>query len=101
MELLSPVLGKSGDSLWFMCSGCGELHQIKIGVGPGMRWGWDGNSERPTFWPSIRMNTDQHLCHAYVSGGNLLYLSECTHNMAGQTVPLPPISDCITTPDGI
>ena len=29
------------------------------------------------------------VCHSFVTNGNILFLGDCTHAMAGQTVPLP------------
>jgi hypothetical protein len=28
-------------------------------------------------------------CHSYVTEGNIEFLSDCSHELAGQTVPLP------------
>lgn len=37
----------------FHCPGCEESHQIRIGVGPGPRWGYNDNPHAPTFTPSV------------------------------------------------
>lgn len=30
-------------------------------------------------------------CHSFVTNGAIQFLGDCTHHLAGQTVPLPPI----------
>jgi len=42
-----------GGGLMFRCPGCGENHMVKVGDGPGPRWGWNGSGDAPTFTPSI------------------------------------------------
>lgn len=37
-----------------------------------------------------RINT---VCHSFVTDGKIQFLSDCTHELAGQTVPLPDIDD--------
>lgn len=32
-------------------------------------------------------------CHSFVTDGRIQFLSDCTHGLAGQTVPLPPWPD--------
>lgn len=67
--------------------------------------------EKPTFTPSY-LSTMRHpkgytndnpaplgyqgeyvddVCHSYVTDGQVQFLSDCTHVLAGQTVPLPEI----------
>lgn len=31
------------------------------------------------------------ICHSFVTRGQIQFLCDCTHHLAGQTVPLPPI----------
>ena len=52
--------------------------------------------DAPTFSPSInvRYNFTQEdggpdICHSFVKAGNIQFLGDCTHALAGQTVPLP------------
>jgi len=62
MSALSAVLrGGEGGRLSFWCPGCGEPHAIQVWAGPGPRWGWDGNAERPTFTPSVLVTTGHHV----------------------------------------
>jgi hypothetical protein len=84
--------------LMFWCPGCDGPHMIQHGAGPGPRWGWNGNAERPTFTPSVLVRYDgadagigeapPAVCHSFVTDGNIQFLHDCTHALAGQTVPL-------------
>ncbi len=109
---MSEVLSRSGDLLGFDCPGCGFYHQVQVGHGPGPRWQRNGSMERPTFEPSIlvtgvhRLTDEQYqrivagekiepkplCCHSYVRDGRIQFLGDCSHEMAGQTVDLPPES---------
>lgn len=54
MAALSSRLRSSADGgIMFFCPGCKEPHQVRIGAGPGPRWGYNGDPENPTFTPSI------------------------------------------------
>jgi len=119
MGMLSPILRNvEGGRLAWRCPGCNESHQIATGEGPGPRWGWNGSAERPTFTPSVLVtgraftdagdaafdawhaagcpqpapNFEGHdiVCHSFVVDGQMQFLSDCTHALAGQTVPIPP-----------
>lgn len=101
-----------GGRVAFMCPGCKELHQVSIGEGAGPRWGFNGEYDRPTFTPSVLMRGNKlirdeagkwtgewecdaagdpvpFVCHSFVRGGQIQFLSDCTHALAGQTVELP------------
>lgn len=101
-----------GGGIAFACPGCGEMHQIRVGAGPGPRWTFTGDADFPTFRPSILVmgvNFDQdqdwsqedvkrgvlelavqeRRCHSFVTQGNIEFLADSTHELAGQTVPLP------------
>jgi hypothetical protein len=80
----------------FRCPGCRSGHVIPTGQGVGPRWSWNGDAHRPTFKPSIlvrRPDPDGELpedvCHSFVRDGQIQFLNDCTHALAGQTVPLP------------
>ena len=86
MGRLSAVLrGIEGGGLLFWC--------------PGPRWLWNGSAERPTFQPSVLVRYDgadadvdgapPSVCHSFVVDGAIQFLGDCTHALAGQTVPLP------------
>ena len=81
----------------FRCPGCDDVHSVAIN-GPSA-WGWNGRLDLPTFWPSVLvryghlpdggpMGTDP-VCHSFVVDGQIQFLGDCTHALAGQTVDLP------------
>jgi len=103
-----------GGVLMFRCPGCNEVHQIQTGDGPGPRWGFNGDFDRPTFSPSVLVrghqvsrdkdgkwtggwerdaagNTIPSVCHSFIRDGQIEFLGDCTHALAGQTVPLEPL----------
>ena len=95
---LSRVLAKSEDDrLFFECPGCQMVHGISHGPGPGPRWGWNGNIERPTFTPSVlvryRWSDGDRVCHSFVTDGRIQFIGDCTHELASQTVDLPDWED--------
>lgn len=104
----------------FYCIGCEQHHAVYIQGEylpneKGPRWTWNGSKELPTFSPSILIqyhiwtppvtaeNHDQwkkepweqkkvnFVCHTFIRDGNIQYLGDCTHKLAGQTIPLPDI----------
>ena len=103
--LSSKLRLAEGGRIMFRCPGCGDVHVITTGDGPGPRWGYNGNAERPTFTPSILVTWSEpsdvpeefddtskdikHICHSFVTDGRIQFLGDCTHALAGQTVPLP------------
>jgi hypothetical protein len=100
MEALSKILRSAdGDRLLFWCPGCDGAHQIAYGTGPGPRWTYNGNPEAPTFTPSVLVTYNgadaskdgapPAVCHSFVTDGQIQFLGDCTHALAGQTVPLP------------
>lgn len=42
-----------GGGLAFWCQGCREAHTIWVGEGPGPRWAWNGDVEKPVVSPSL------------------------------------------------
>lgn len=102
-----------GGRLLFWCPGCDGAHQVQVGDGPGPRWGFNGDHNRPTFTPSVLVRgtqpitDDEHarimsgeritprpmVCHSFVMDGQIQFLGDCTHALAGQTVPLKPFDE--------
>lgn len=97
----------------FMCPGCKTTHSIRHGEGG---WTWNGSEDKPTFTPSILAQNGHYLpergsescwctfnaahpdeeikftcqrCHSYITEGKIQFLSDCSHELAGQTVDLP------------
>lgn len=113
-RLLSPILADYGDSVAFRCPGCGDTHVVRVKPGAGACWGYNGNPDAPTFTPSLLVRSGHHvpghegescwctwedrdefpelkcyICHSHVTDGRIQFLGDCTHELAGQTVPLP------------
>lgn len=85
----------------------------------GASWTWNGDYIRPTFAPSLLVrwseptpeqvaqsrwfyklngryltqteqpNALQMVCHSYINDGMIQFLGDCTHALAGKTVPIP------------
>lgn len=102
----------AGGSVGFMCPGCREIHHVQVEGEGRPRWGFNGDYERPTFTPSVLVRSKQiernergewtgewvrdaggnaldSVCHSFVTDGQIQFLGDCTHALAGQTVPLP------------
>jgi hypothetical protein len=109
VSALSPILRSlEGGSVLFWCPGCKTGHQVRVSSAQS-NWGYNGNPDAPTFTPSVlvrgtvRITEDERLrilggeiiavrplvCHSFVTDGQIQFLSDSTHELAGQTVPLP------------
>jgi hypothetical protein len=102
------------NGLMFWCPGCDCAHRIQHGAGTGPRWTWNGNVNKPSFFPSVLVTYDHwvpaadtlelrakinkgeviqtqvhDICHSFVTDGRIQFLGDCTHSLAGQTVELP------------
>lgn len=83
----------------FKCPGCGWTHVLNIDPARGRPcWGFNGDVDRPTITPSINAWGQQlesgqvdKRCHSFVTDGRIQCLSDCTHDLVGQTVDLPEI----------
>jgi hypothetical protein len=68
-----------------------QLKGTRAGTG---NWSWNGDTESPTLKPSILTradfgeNREPKVCHSFVNDGKIQFLSDCTHEFAGQTVDL-------------
>lgn len=77
----------------FDCPACGIGHSFRV-EGDGPKWSFNGDVDRPTFSPSLLVRWGKHgamdqVCHSFVRDGQMQFLSDCTHHLAGQTVTLP------------
>lgn len=68
----------------FWCPGCEGFHWVND------TWQITGDSDNPTFSPSVLVGGILR-CHSFVRDGNIEFLSDCDHKLAGQTVPIPDI----------
>jgi hypothetical protein len=104
--------------LTYYCQGCDSAHRIEVGNG---RWTWNGDAEKPTFSPSVKVTgtkmtakgkadyqswlasghpkrtepfeSSPSICHTFITDGKVQFLSDCTHELAGQTLDLPDLPD--------
>lgn len=85
--------------LVFHCPGCACGHGVWVTKRNrnGAQWTWNNDLERPTFAPSLLVtisngpDVPKMVCHSFVRDGQIQFLGDCTHGLAGQTVPLPPV----------
>lgn len=115
-QLSKHLRSIGGGGLAFWCQGCREAHVVWVGEGPGPRWSWNGDAEKPVFGPSVLVRGMQtvrdergrwtgewvrdangeplpRVCHTFVGcngaePGQIVFLGDCTHALAGQTLPL-------------
>jgi len=97
------------------CPACRCGHLFYTDNNHKANWTFDGNTEKPTFSPSMLVKSQDYpsggrwpveeelarmklgeklemkpsVCHSFVRNGQIQFLSDCTHKMAGQTVDLP------------
>ena len=106
---LGMAPGSTGDRVvvgyrvW--CPACGCPHTFNTNVEwytrahPGLStWTFNDDVDKPTFSPSMGFNfrgvyTHLPRCHSFLQDGQWRYLNDCTHELAGQTVPVPPYPD--------
>lgn len=83
------VEGPDGDHrLLFWCHGCDQPHQVRVAGKAGV-WSWNGDRMKPTLSPSIKVTDGQgRICHSFLKDGQLEFLPDSTHRLAGETVPL-------------
>lgn len=107
--------------VFIQCPGCKRRHALNIDQSNGRpAWQFNGDLERPTFAPSLLEKSGHHvpgqpqppdcrycayakenpdvdykcgICHSFIRDGMIEFLSDCTHEMSGKTVPLPDWDD--------
>lgn len=107
MGQVSAVLRRATRGYSHWCLGCEEMHMIPD------RWRFDGNVDRPTFSPSVKITGKQtvkekgrwtgewvrdangkaldYCCHYILTAGTLNFCADSTHALAGKAIPLPPL----------
>jgi len=84
------------DQYLYFCPGCGHDHAFALKADGGNHT-FNMDLNNPTVSPSLLNNfTPGHVCHHYIRQGMIIYLSDCTHHLAGRTIELPDIK---TEPD--
>jgi len=95
----NPIIHISGPdeenklSLWFICPACStrddapeDTGMTRITVPP---WDWNGNLAAPTVEGSVLTVQGKYICHSFIRQGQIEFLSDSTHTLAGTTVDLP------------
>jgi hypothetical protein len=104
MRVLAPIRHTEQpevEQYLFFCPGCQCGHAVTVSAPPEWgggraRWTFDRNMEAPTFGPSVLHPgvkpagewRGQPRCHLYVKAGQLEFLGDCEHALAGKTVPM-------------
>lgn len=103
-------LTSGAEGLTYWCQGCQSPHTIKT-KGDGA-WEWNGDAEKPVFGPSVLVTwpanpnaseefkewRTERRCHTFVGcngaqPGQVIFLNDCTHELAGTVQELPDIPD--------
>lgn len=110
-----------GTKVLYHCPGCKGGHAIDVrNDGGGPSWEFNGDVESPTISPSVLVRSSKFtakgeaemeewraagcphrddlqfdyvdtVCHSFINAGQIQFLSDSTHHLAGQTVELPEI----------
>lgn len=79
------------------CPGCDSLHVIWTDYPGHPNWAFNGNSEKPSFTPSLLVRAPGHgdpkqrRCHSHITNGQWQFLQDCSHDLAGKTVDMLPV----------
>jgi Family of unknown function (DUF6527) len=112
LPLIVPI---SNATSWyshaFWCPACKTGHVINLEPARGEPlWTLSGTPEAPTVRASVLVKSGNAdgptVCHLFITDGQIQYLSDCTHQLAGQTVsmehffnpPPPPVGTNGTAP---
>lgn len=118
LRITEPRNGRQQILIW--CPGCEELHSPSIlapdsGDYSGPTWDWGHNTDPSVFtlspsllvggvqWPEDHdfykpthakvIAGEPIVCHSFIKNGQWEFLSDCTHHLVGQTVPLVRLPD--------
>lgn len=91
MPLFVDTAGRPGRLHWW-CPGCRCLHLVHTQPQPEPSpvWTMTGPPDKPTIRPSIltRGGAEDRCCHVFITEGQIEYLHDCNHALAGKTVPM-------------
>ena len=109
MRRLAQQTAALGSHGHFWCPDCDRNHTVRLN-GP-YKWEWNGSEECPTLQPSVKVTGNEQIsdeqwaeyerygtplpvpkpfvCHSYVTNGQIQFLPDSTHELAGKTVDLP------------
>lgn len=86
------VDGPPQERLFFICPGCKSLGgsgylMLPVAIDGVIGWTWNGDLDKVTLSPSILTNDGRgNVCHSFLTNGVFEYLSDCTHEYAGQKI---------------
>lgn len=92
------------------CPGCEYNHEIPTSRAhnpAGPCWEFSGTTDNPTFSPSLLIPKQEYeespednwpQCHSFIRNGQIQYLSDCTHKLAGQTIDMVDVETNKLTP---
>jgi hypothetical protein len=93
--VLLPIINHPGRYVFF-CPGCSANHVID--TTPSKKRAYhtlSGTLAHPTIRASVMSNpyltADKPRCHSFITNGEIEYLDDSTHALAGKTVSLPPL----------
>jgi len=117
---MSKIKREGECRLTFKCPGCMLWHTIQYNSPTGVNWEFNEDYDKPTISPSILVTgkeltdkgrselaswqsagypkidsdfeTSPTVCHSYITDGQIQFLSDCTHSLAGYIVGLPELS---------
>jgi predicted Fe-S protein YdhL (DUF1289 family) len=95
------------NNLGFFCPGCKRVHQFN------RTWQFNENYEKPTVSPSLlvrgtipiteeqaarivageKIEPVPYICHSFITDGKIQFLSDSTHDKAGQALELEDFND--------
>jgi hypothetical protein len=100
MSEVSKILRRTETGYVHWCAACESGHFVQVHGGV-TRWGFNGDVERPTFTPSVKItysgpdagvdDAPPACCHYFITDGRIAYCPDSTHDLAGQTVDLTEI----------
>lgn len=86
---------------WY-CPGCKCNHGVFV-LPDHRGWNWNASLEFPTLRPSVLIKYNgpdadstvglPTVCHCFVNCGNIEFLSDCTHTLAGSTVKMKDLDE--------
>ena len=91
----------------FYCPGCKHHHGVST-TPPSPVWSWNGDVDKPTFSPSIRVHRGpkcdpvthlripgepDQVCHFFIKDGVFQFLDDCTHELAGKYVNMEDVDN--------
>lgn len=100
---------RNSSGTWLYLCPCGDIHALDA------KWTFNGDTEKPTFSPSVLVRSGHYaphagpddcwctykpepgetvpftcyLCHSFVRDGMVEFLGDCTHGLKGQTAAIP------------